>query len=199
MTVQSLSNEAQLLSDLRVGNEAAFTALYYHYSPGLYVVVQGMIKDEAATTDIIQEIFSAIWKNRKEIQIANFAGYLVRAGQNRVINYFRQLQHDKEKLDQFRQHVEVQYSHIEEALHYQDSKEMLDELLDRLPPQQAKVYRLCRIDGLTNREVAEQLGISIYTVKEYLKEANRKIRTSLGNDPGKVLLLLLFFNVVTKN
>ncbi|MBV7529170.1 RNA polymerase sigma factor [Chitinophaga sp. sic0106] len=199
MTVQSLSNEAELLSDLRLGNEAAFTALYYHYSPGLYVVVQGMIKDEAATTDIIQEIFSGIWKNRTEIQIANFAGYLVRAGQNRVFNYFRQLQQDKLRQDQFRQYAEAHYSHIEEALHYQESRDMLEDLLQKLPPQQARAYRLCRIDGLSNREAAAQLGISIYTVKEYLKEANRKIRGIIGNDPGKVLLLLLFFNILGKN
>ncbi|NIG53583.1 RNA polymerase sigma factor [Chitinophaga sp. Cy-1792] len=196
MMVHPLANEAELLHALRAGDESAFTQLYLYYSPGLYTAILSMAKDPEAAQEIVQEIFSLIWKNRKEsADISNFAGYLVKAGQNRIFNFFKKLQLDKEKLQQFRLYATAHYSHIEEALHYQESSAMLEAALDKLTPQQARVYRLCRIDGFTNREAAEQLGISVYTVKEYLKEANKKVRSYFDNNPEQVLILLILIHL----
>ncbi|UYQ94113.1 RNA polymerase sigma factor [Chitinophaga horti] len=190
MIVQPLHNEPEMLKDMQEGDAAAFTALYRHYSPPIYTVTLRMVKDPGAAQEIIQDIFSDIWKNREVLEIENLAAYLYRAGQNRVLNFFKKLQHDRQRLEDFRVFAEEHYSHIEEALHYRESAEMLRDVLQDLSPKQRQVYELCRIEGRSYKEAAAIMGISSHTVKEYLVEANKRIRAGFGNNPALVFALL---------
>ncbi|WP_295124764.1 sigma-70 family RNA polymerase sigma factor [uncultured Chitinophaga sp.] len=190
MTVQALHNEADMLKGMQDGDATAFTVLYRHYSPVIYTVTLRMVKDPAAAQEIVQDIFSDIWKNREGLEIENLAAYLYRAGQNRVLNFFKRLRNDRQRMEDFRIFAEEHYSHIEEALHFRESTELLNQVLDGLTPRQRRVYELCKVEGRSYKEAATIMGISAFTVKEYLVEANKRIRAGFGNNPGLVIILL---------
>ena len=71
-----------------------------------------------------------------------------------------------------------------------------EEAIRTLSPQQQKVYKLHYINGVKNKEIAEILGISLYTVKEYLKIASKSVREYVGKRIDLMVLLALeiFFN-----
>lgn len=186
--------EGELLLRLAKGDEAAFTALYRHYSGPLYINFLRMVKDEAIAEEIIQDLFSRIWLKRETINIEkNFSAYLYRTGYNLVMDFYRKVKRDQVLYDKFRQIATENYSHIEEILHLKDSQALISKALDTLPPQQRKVFELCRIEGHTYKEVAELLGISHHTVKEYFVKANQAIRKYITGNVDTALGLLFIY------
>ncbi|HVK47848.1 MAG TPA: RNA polymerase sigma-70 factor [Pseudobacter sp.] len=186
--------EGELLLRLAKGDEAAFTALYRHYSGPLYINFLRMVKDEAIAEEIIQDLFSRIWLKRETINIEkNFSAYLYRTGYNLVMDFYRKVKRDQVLYDKFRQVATENYSHIEEILHLKDSQALISKALDTLPPQQRKVFELCRIEGHTYKEVAELLGISHHTVKEYFVKANQAIRKYIIGNVDTALGLLFIY------
>lgn len=186
--------EGELLLRLAKGDEAAFTALYRHYSGPLYINFLRMVKDEAVAEEIIQDLFSRIWLKRETINIEkNFSAYLYRTGYNLVMDFYRKVKRDQVLYDKFRQVATENYSHIEEILHLKDSQALISKALDTLPPQQRKVFELCRIEGHTYKEAAEMLGISHHTVKEYFVKANQAIRKYITGNVDTALGLLFIY------
>lgn len=186
--------EGELLLRLAKGDEAAFTALYRHYSGPLYINFLRMVKDEAIAEEIIQDLFSRIWLKRETINIEkNFSAYLYRTGYNLVMDFYRKVKRDQVLYDKFRQIATDNYSHIEEILHLKDSQALISKALDTLAPQQRKVFELCRIEGHTYKEVAELLGISPHTVKEYFVKANQAIRKYITGNVDTALGLLFIY------
>jgi RNA polymerase sigma factor (sigma-70 family) len=178
---------------MQAGSEEAFTALYRHYSPQLYINILGMIRDPQLAEEMVQELFTRIWQKRESIgRIENFPGYIYRTGQHLVHDFFRKLQRDRRLLERFRIYAEEKYEHIEEALNYQQSSAMLRKALDQLSPQQKRVYQLVKEEGCTYKKAAAIMGISPLTVKEYLVSANKSIRNYITGHMDGMPALLIF-------
>jgi len=195
MTVLPLNNEASILQELQAGSADAFTSIYHHYSPIIYVAVLKMVKDPTTAQEIVQDVFSTIWRKHNSLEINNLSAYLFKAGQHKVFNFYKKLQQDKAKLQDFKVYAEAHYSHVEEALHYEESRDILQQVLDKLPQQQRKVYEMIRIEGRSYKDAAAQLGLSTYTVKEYLVYANKKIRNYFENNLDVLVLLVMLFEI----
>ncbi len=178
------------------GSAEAFTALYRHYAPQLYVHILRMTADEGIAKEILQDIFSRIWFRKENLCMdANFAGYLIRVAQHSVYNFYKKLRRNQSLLLSFKKSIQENYSYIEEALQYQESSELLEKALATLAPQQNKVYRLIKIEGHSYKETAEMLGIAPGTVKEYLVNANKVIRKYLTSNADGALGLLLLYSI----
>lgn len=182
-----------LLQQLQAGSEEAFTTLYQHYSPQLYINILAIVKDPLTAEEIVQELFTKIWQKRKNNGLKeNFAGYMYRTAQNLVHDFFRKLKRDRQMFERFRVRVEEEYKHTEEVFDYKQSSIVLREALEQLSPQQKKVYELVRERGLTYKKAAEVMGISPLTVKEYLGYTNKTIRRYFLAHTDHVVMILLF-------
>ncbi len=187
-------SDSELLGMLRDGNEFAFAKLYRQYSPQLYLNVYKMVKDEQIAEELVQELFTKVWQKRDELSIeSSFLAYLCRVAQNLVYDFFRKLKRDKKMQDHFISVSTTYYEHIEEALHYRESNGILQKALSQLSPQQLKVYQFCKIDGDSYKEVALKMGISPHTVKEYLSNANKIVKSYLLSNSDTSFGLLLYF------
>ncbi|MGV8879173.1 MAG: RNA polymerase sigma factor [Sphingobacteriaceae bacterium] len=193
-TVSQKCTDAELIALLKAGNQFAFTKLYHRYSGKMYLNMLKMVKDELIVEEMVQVLFSRIWQNRMSIEYeTDFSGYLYRAGQNLVYDFYRKLQRDRKLCAHFKSISTEHYTHIEEALYFRESEEMLQKALARLSPQQRNVYQLCKLDGCSYKETATQLGISPHTVKEYLGKARQLVKTYLLSKHESVISLLFFF------
>jgi RNA polymerase sigma-70 factor (ECF subfamily) len=185
---------------MQSGSEDAFTTLYRHYSPQLYMNILRMVHDPLMTEEIVQELFTRIWQKRENKGIGeNFAGYMYRIGQHLVHDFFRKLQRDRKLVERFQSYASEHYEHIEEALHHQQSSEILKKAIDQLTSQQKKVYELVKIEGYTYKKAAGTIGISPNTVKEYLVSANKSIRNYILNNTDSALALMLFIAIYSNN
>ena len=183
MSTECLNNEALLVERLQAGDEMAFTILYRHYSPILYMNILRMVRDPLLAEEIIQELFTRIWKSRTNKGLKeNFAGYMYRISQHLVHDFFRRLKKDNLMLQRFRACAQENYEEPVTDLYEQEPSTILQKAVEQLSPQQKKVYELVKMDGCTYKKAAEILGISPLTVKEYLMTTKRSIRKYVINN-----------------
>jgi len=68
---------------------------------------------------------------------------------------------------------------VEKSLEEKNIKELIAQALEQLSPRQREIFELSRNRGLSHKEIAEQLGLSVYTVQDHIKNALEKIRAYL--------------------
>lgn len=160
-----------------------FTALY----PRLCAYVNGVTGRGDLADDIIQEIFYKFLKRRPCLDRAKVPAYLFSMAHNECLNWLRQNKILYNSIDLNR----LQETRAWETLAMRDFLDapndsplatlLVEEVLalcDRLPPQTARIFRMSRIDGLTNREIAETLHIAQRTVEKHISISIRWFRRS---------------------
>lgn len=176
MPTEHLYNETTLVNAMHTGDPEAFTKLYLHYSPQLYQNILYLVHDKTIAEEIVQELFTRIWQKRNYKGIKeNFRGYMYQVARNLVHDFFRKLKRDKKLLEKF-QSVAVIEENTEDLLDHRQSSAILRHAIEQLPPQQKKVFKLVKEEGYTYKKAADSLGISPFTVKEYLVSAKKSIR-----------------------
>lgn len=58
---------------------------------------------------------------------------------------------------------------VEKSLEEKNIQELIAQALEQLSPRQREIFELSRNRGLSHKEIAEQLGLSVYTVQDHIK------------------------------
>lgn len=185
--MHDLSNvhEQDLLLQLRMGNKTAFEELYNRYKMRLTGNLLRMLKSPQLVEDVVHDIFLGIWENRANIDPQqSIKPYLFTSAANRAKNIFRKASTEQIFREYLLPRWEETYTHVEEVLLKQEDTLLLDDLLSNLPPQQRTVYRMCRLEGKSYKEVASLLNISETTVNAHISKANKTLRDFMKNNPG---------------
>ncbi|MFV0378086.1 MAG: RNA polymerase sigma-70 factor [Mangrovibacterium sp.] len=173
---KTVNNE--LFAAVSSGDEGAFEKVYLLYFPRLYVFAIKIVQDEALAKDIVQSVFIKIWETKQTKEYEYSEALMFRMVRNASLNYIRHLK----VVDNLKNHIKDQY--LGEELYYIDmvgdepyilieyelQKKVMD-VMNLLPDKCQLVFRMSRIDGFKNSEIAEQLGISIKAVEKQITKA----------------------------
>ncbi len=177
-----------LIKQLRSGNKLVFKQMFEQYYYPLRGFSGKFISDEGACDDIVQEAFLGLWNKRKEIQNGNAVkGYLYSSVRNACLNYLRH-ENVKKKFEQLEQDPYAG-SEIEDAFLVEEVHAEIYKSIKELPPQSRRVV-LLSVDGLANPEIAEEMEVSVNTVKTLKKRAYQALRSKLKGVHWIMLLLL---------
>jgi RNA polymerase sigma-70 factor (ECF subfamily) len=176
--------DEELVELLKSGKDKAFDELYFRYRDILVRFVYLRMKSIAISEEIVQEVFTSIWERRKTIVIQkSFAAYIYTSVRYMTLDYIK----SHEVTDQYIQEVldknAVAYtSHnaTEDAIYYDELQKAVDEAAMLLPKKSKEVFILSRVKHYTNKEIAEELNVSIETVKYHITYALKFMRTYLG-------------------
>lgn len=172
-------HEQEVLQQVAAGSEPAFRQLFYHYRPRLIAFVLGLSKSATAAEDIVHDVFLNIWKNRAQLpEIRNISAYLFQAVRYTAHDQFQR--RAKEKLILAELHREEYGEEPQETLTLQVVQAFLKQSLDKLTPQQRKIFLLSRESGLSHAEIAEKLNITTRTVTNHITEALHILREEIG-------------------
>ncbi|MET7001371.1 RNA polymerase sigma-70 factor [Chitinophaga defluvii] len=178
---------------LQQGNVAAFREIYARYYSALYNYALGMVKIPALAEDVVQDVFLKIWEVRARINPSlSFTAYLYRIARNNIFKRWKKIAVDQQLRDQVMLQLSANANSgsAELQVQWKAYQELLNKAVDNLPPQRKRVYQLCREDGRTYEETANELGISKHTVKEHMTLATRYIREYFYRHAGISLALL---------
>lgn len=165
--------EKELLCRIAEGDEAAFGLLFNAYHQRLGAFIYRLTESFQATEEIVQDVFVKIWLKRAALgEVASFDAYLFAAARNHAFNYLRGLARERNRLADLP--AEEAPDEVTEERHA-----LLDQAIAHLPRQQKNVYLLHRRQGLSHAEIAEQLHVSVETVKKHMSLALRSIRDYL--------------------
>ncbi|HWV30665.1 MAG TPA: sigma-70 family RNA polymerase sigma factor [Dyadobacter sp.] len=188
------TDEKVLLGRLAEGDAPAFTALYEKYSLKLYANIFRLVKSEDTAKEILQELFLKIWELRAQIDPEkSFKSFLYKIAGNLVYDHFRKVSRDKRLSDNLLYLLEEEYSHSEESVIYNESLELLNMAINRLPEMRRRGYVLGKMEGKTYEEISAQLGISHSTISDHIVKANRFIKTYLTSRTDVTLSLIITF------
>lgn len=178
-TYKSFS-DSELTAQLQNANEAAFTELYNRYWVVLYVHAVKMTNDEDQARDIVQDIFTVLWKKREVISVnTSLKSYLYKAVRNKVLNSINRSKLKESYLKSLISFVVKGELHTQEQVEFRDFERRIDREVNNFPPRMKLIYELSRNEGLSNKEIARDLEITDHTVKKTINRALHRLRTQI--------------------
>ncbi|RZF60017.1 RNA polymerase sigma factor [Sphingobacterium corticibacterium] len=197
--LKSHTDEA-LVVLLNNDDERAFLEIYDRYKDELATHLVRLLHSSELAEEVLQDIFMMLWEKRHDMDASkSVPAYLYRSAINKSKNIFRKIANDNRLREEFLTYFRTANNNIvEEWMENKEIQQLLQTLLDRLPPQQKKVYMLCKLDGLSYKEVSEKLKISIATVNSHIRNANIFLKGELKNQSELsgflyIILILLVF------
>ncbi|HXO78044.1 MAG TPA: sigma-70 family RNA polymerase sigma factor [Puia sp.] len=169
-------DDIRLSAKLSSGDIAAFNTLYYRYYKAVFSNIIKLVQQQQAAEDILQEVFEALWVNRKKIDREKaVGGWLFVVSYNKSIRFLHQSVRERARI-----HGEPTVDIVDtkeddpEAVEYQ--YHLINEAIENLSPRKKSVFILCKLEGKTYEEAALALGISPHTVKEYVSSSLQFIK-----------------------
>ena len=180
--LQHPRDEKTLLLELIEGGEYAFEEIYRLYSSRLFGRLLKLVKIEAQAEEILQDVFLKIWENRILIDPEkSFRSLLFKIAENKVYDFFRKVARDKNLESQLVALATANHTIIESFMSGEENLAILQKAIAGLPPQRQQVFRLCKFEGKTYKEVSELLGISLSTISDHVVKGTKSIRDYFDN------------------
>ncbi|MNG79239.1 ECF RNA polymerase sigma factor SigW [compost metagenome] len=193
MDKYKILSDSELVSLLKHGDKEAFAEIYDRYSMMIYYKINQMLRDENASKDLVQDLFTSIWEKCDLIRDnVGISSYLYVAARNRVLNY---IQRGKTKSDYLTEIGKYSLQVTDETLEKIDEKDLmllLTSEIARLPAKMREVFELSRLEDLSHREIAQRLNLNESTVKKQVQNALKILKVRLSNYNSLGILLLIF-------
>lgn len=178
-------SEAQLFARIQSGSEEAYHAIFDRYWEQLFVVASRLLQAEDQAKDLIQDVFLSLWERRAELTNPNLGAYLMQAVKFQA---FRALRDGKLTVSHEAFLAELPAPETATELSPDEVRALLEEHLVGLPPRSREVFLLSRVKQWSNRQIAEELGISQRTVETHISNALKHLRR---HALGAILAVLL--------
>lgn len=163
-------------------------------NPKLFRYAYRFLEDRDDAQDAVQEVFVKLWRMRDQVrEVRNLEAFAVRITRNYCLDKIK-TKHtvSMDVNDYFKDRVS-DTSDPHEELEKSDSMKVLGQILEELPEPQKSVIKMRDVEGYSNEEVGEILGLTPGNVRVVLSRARKKIRESFiqlyhGAEPDKQIV-----------
>lgn len=175
-----------IIEELTEGNQEAFRMVFKAAYPQVRAFSKGFTKNDADADDIAQQVFIKLWTKRAILaNVRNFETYLYTITKNTVLNHMASQKAFMVDISDVR-NLSTENTSPLEQIEASDLQLLIDMTVENMPLQRQAVYKLSRVEGLSNDQIAEKLGLQKKTVENHLNLALGEIRKVL-----KMFILLL--------
>ncbi|WP_276361660.1 RNA polymerase sigma-70 factor [Daejeonella sp. H1SJ63] len=181
MATYAAYSDIELLDLLRSGDKAAFSEIYNRYWKKIFTVAANKIGQLEEAEEIVQEIFISMWNRRESIFITtSLNAYLAVSVKYRVIKVLAKRNLYNKFADHSLSILPQSDNSTQDWLEFEELKSRLAVLVTQLPDKCRLVYKLSREEGMSQKQIAEEFGISEKTVEAHIGKALKHLRTGLG-------------------
>lgn len=173
-----MPDDENLLKLLQDDSVEAFGQVFIKYYKPLCLQAQIILKDQVSSEDLVQNLFIEIWNKKLYLQIeTSVKNYLFRAVKNRCYNQLK-----KDKVNQKKLRGYLSQNTTNRFPKWVERKELaakINHALAELPQQRQRAFTIVYIENKKYKEAAEEMGISINSVKTHLRLALKLLRKRL--------------------
>ncbi len=175
-------HKQEFIEKIRQGDEEAFEQLFNEHYLKLSRFAWRYVKSKAVAEELAQDVFADIWDEHTEWQPAGpIRTYLYQVVKNKAIDYLRHRQVQREYDPQWMEEQEQPAVHFEDPAEKEQIQEAIKREIEALPARSKMIFKLHRYDGLTYKEIAEVMDISIKTVESQMTRTLKRLRERLSH------------------
>lgn len=179
--INSLTPEKELVKKVKVGDQAAFKEIFYRYKDKLLSYCFRFTKSEAIAEEIVHDVLIKIWTGREQIDPdLSFNSYLYTITRNYSLNFLKKAATNTSLQQKLVYYFEKSHCQPEDDVIYHDFEEITEQAIALLPPQRRLIYLMSRKQAMSYKEIAHQLDISKFTVKNQMAKSFRFIKDYLS-------------------
>ncbi len=174
-----LLNVLNISGAIQQGDKVAFELLFTQYHEKLYFFILKKTDSQYLAEETVQETFIKLWEYRSSLKAGiPISAQLFRIAQTTLIDLIRKQQSvQKLKAGSLLLHSDHVSSHtVTERMETTELNKKLWSAIEQMPPVRKKVFVLSRINGLSYKQIADELSLSVKTVENHLSIALKKLR-----------------------
>jgi len=181
-------SDNKLLQLLKESDHSAFNEIYHRYFQLLYIHANKKLSDEELAKDIVQDVFTALWSKRDfDLHIKDLAAYLFTSARNKIFDLFAHHQVQQKHMDSLQDFLTARpVISTDHAIREAQFKAYVDQEIQKLPNKMRIVFLKSRKDGLSYKEIAEELATTENNVSKQVNNALKILKIKLS-------LLMVFF------
>lgn len=200
--------EKQLIQRIQSGDKQAFEDLYRTYFPVLCDFVYRYVRSSSVSEELVQDLFLNIWIRRTEWEPeGTIRSYLYKSARNRAFDYLKHQKVERNYLEERKierkWEQESNRADVKQLRFYKEQSvneelvQAVENALNQLPERRKVIFTLSREEGLTYKEIADVLNISVKTVETQMGRALKILREQLCDYlPGLMILTESIRNIV---
>ena len=183
----------EVIERLKSGDQGALETIFNLYSVKLYNIALRILGEPADTEEIIQDVFWTVYRKAKSFQgNSQFSTWLYRLTVNAALGKIRRRKNNKEvEYEEYLPKFQTDGHHsvrpvvdwsdnLDEQYSKHELQEVLGKALNELKPLDKSVVVLSDLEGLSDKEIAVSLGLSVSAVKTRLHRARLFLRGKLA-------------------
>lgn len=177
----------------------SFNALYTRYYRKAFLFTKSFVHDESVAEDIVSESLIKLWENLKEENTDHADALLLTILKNKSLDHLKheaikaEAIHSMSNLNQ--RELEIRISTLQacdpEEIFSEEVKKIIADTLATLPEQTRRIFVMSRFQNKSNKEIAEELGITVKGVEYHITKALKPLRISLKDYLPILYFLLL--------
>ena len=190
---RSEGDERSLIERVKAGDHEAFEAIFRLHVTKVYRQAFKLVGNEAEAEEVVQEVFLTIYEKAKTFRGESaFSTWLYRLTVNVALTKLRRRKRGREVcLDDYLPQFQEDGHHrvrpvvdwscdIDGHVATKEFQQIIQQALDQLPPVDKAVVVQSDIEGISNNEIAEALGLTVAAVKARLHRARLFLRGKLA-------------------
>jgi RNA polymerase sigma-70 factor (ECF subfamily) len=163
-------NEQELLLRVAKGDQKAFSRIVEKYAALINMQMAVLVKDSMSAEEVQQDIWMSIWNYRDKLpEMQNFPGFVYIVTRNKVKNQLKRRNTPMPELTEERAWQSIAVS--DPSVEVKELGTILYRAIEMLPQKRKEVFKLSRLEGLNNDEIAARLQLSRNTIREHIREA----------------------------
>ncbi|MES2456269.1 MAG: RNA polymerase sigma-70 factor [Bacteroidota bacterium] len=173
---------------LSEGDHAAFTEIYKRYWVFLFRHARRMLHDDDEAGDVVQEIFTQVWRKSTEIQFnISLRSYLYTAVRNKTIDTINRTRLAANYLASLEDFIDQGEYVTDDQIRHNEFAALIDREISLLPHDVREAFELSRNANLSYKEIARELSLSDDAVKKRISKALKILRIKFG---ASIIILL---------
>lgn len=188
----------EILEKIVSGDESSFERVYRFYYPRLNYFAKQYLLDSEVSKNIVQDVFVELWDKRNNLRNdTNLNAWLFTVTKNKSLKIISQLK-SQQNYDNYikARQLDVNFKSLSDFdtsdFVFEELQAQIQVALDKLPPACRKVFEMSRFEDKKNKEIAEELNLSVKTVEAQISKALRSLKSDLKDYLPLFYILFLF-------
>lgn len=175
-------NERRLIQGLKKGDHSSYETLFNLYYVKFVNFADAILRDMSAAKDIVQEAFIRIWINRTKLnEHQSLENYIYVIVKRLILNHLRDTKPSVSLESEKAQIVQSNAWGWEDLIVVaNETRSRIQDAVAKMPPQRRAVFVMSREKGMTHKEIAESLQISVKTVERHITMALAELRENIS-------------------